>query len=97
MTQAQRVFNHLQQKGTITNAQAHDLYGIRHLPAIIRDVKKKYDIPIYDWWTSGKNRFGEKCQWKIYSIKEKEEKDGETEKGHGERIGEIQSRFGLSA
>ena len=35
-----RVYQHLQTKRTITNAQAHNLYGIRHLPAVIRDIKK---------------------------------------------------------
>lgn len=68
LSQAQRVFKHLKEKGSITNAQANNVYGIRHLPAVIRDIKKHFDVPIYDWWTDGKNRFGEKCRWKVYSI-----------------------------
>lgn len=39
VTQAERVYNHLQVWGSITNAQAHEMYGIRHLPSVIRDIK----------------------------------------------------------
>jgi len=68
--QSERVYNHLQIFGTITNAQAHSDYGIRHLPAVIRDIKKIYNVHIYDWWEEGRNRFNEKCHWKVYSINE---------------------------
>ena len=71
-TQAKRIYNHLIKEGTITNAQAHNLYGIRHLPAVIRDIKKIYNIMIFDWPAKGKNRFGEKVWWKVYSLNEKE-------------------------
>ncbi len=73
MSQTKRVYQHLQTKGTITNAQAHNLYGIRHLPSVIRDIKKEFNVSIYDWTEHGKNRFGEKCWWKVYSLYEKEE------------------------
>jgi hypothetical protein len=69
-TQEKRIFDHLQKFGTITNAQAHNDYGIRHLPSVIRDIKKHYNITIYDWWKEGKNRFDEHCRWKVYSIYE---------------------------
>lgn len=80
-TQATRVYNHLQIFGTITNAQAHEMYGIRHLPAVIRDIKKSYEIPIYTWWNNGKNRFGESCRWEIYSIYDKTQKEYEKRVG----------------
>lgn len=70
-TQSERIYNHLQVWGTITNAQAHESYGIRHLPSVIRDIKKIYNIAIYDWWENGRNRFNEKCQWKVYSLNAK--------------------------
>lgn len=70
MSQAKRILDHLKAKGTITNAQAHNLYGVRHLPSVIRDIKKT--TPIYDWWEEGRNRFNEKCHWKVYSINEPE-------------------------
>lgn len=70
MSQEKRVIKHLKAVGSITNAEAHNKYGIRHLPAIIRDIKKHTDMKIYDWWEYGVNRFGEKCHWKVYSIYE---------------------------
>lgn len=69
MSQAERVFAHLKVFGAITNAQAHDSYGIRHLPAVIRDIKKFYDVEITDHWEDGENRFKEKCRWKVYELK----------------------------
>ena len=72
MTQAARIYEHLKQKGTITNAQSHNLYGIRHLPAIIRDIKKLYGAKISDDTQKGKNRFGEHCWWKVYRLEENE-------------------------
>ena len=41
-SQSERIYTHLRIFGTITNAQAHNDYGIRHLPSVIRDIKKKY-------------------------------------------------------
>lgn len=71
MSQVERVLAHLKIYKTITNAQAHTQYGIRHLPAIIRDLKKKYpDIEILDHWEDGKNRYDEKCRWKVYEFKD---------------------------
>lgn len=68
--QSERIYNHLQIFGTITNAQAHSDYGIRHLPSVIRDIKKRYGVKIYTWWESGNNRFNEKCRWEVYSLNE---------------------------
>lgn len=76
-TQARMVYKHLKEKGTITNAQANNLYGIRHLPAIIRDIKKHFCVEIFDWWQSGRNRYGENCRWKVYSL-HKQDNSGET-------------------
>ncbi len=68
MTQEERVFTHLQIWGTITNAQAHEDYGIRHLPSVIRDIKKNREVVIDEEWAEGINRFNEKCRWKIYKL-----------------------------
>ena len=38
-SQSERIYNHLRIFGTITNAQAHNDYGIIHLPSVIRDIK----------------------------------------------------------
>lgn len=68
MSQLERVYAHLEVFGTITNAQAHEMYGIRHLPSVIRDIKKRKNATITTEWTEGKNRFGEKCRWEIYKL-----------------------------
>lgn len=72
MSQIERVYAHLQIRGSITNAEAHNLYGIRHLPAVIRDIKKRRNVNITDEWETGQNRYSEKCRWKIYHLEEKE-------------------------
>lgn len=69
-SQSERIYTHLQIFGTITNKQAHDDYGIRHLPSVIRDIKKKYNVEIFTKWESGKNRFNENCRWEVYSLYE---------------------------
>lgn len=72
MSQIERVYAHLQIRGSITNAEAHDLYGIRHLPSVIRGIKKKYGVSFADEWKDGKNRYSEKCHWKVYKIEQKQ-------------------------
>lgn len=72
MSQVERVYAHLQIRGNITNAEAHNLYGIRHLPSVIRDIKKKYNVNITDEWKDGKNRYSEKCRWKVYKIEQEQ-------------------------
>lgn len=72
MSQIERVYAHLQLRGSITNAEAHNLYGIRHLPSVIRGIKKKYGVSFADEWKDGKNRYSEKCHWKVYKIEQKQ-------------------------
>lgn len=70
VSQAERVYNHLQVFGFITNAQAHEMYGIRHLPSVIRDIKKKYNVEFEEnERVTGVNRFGEKVWWDRYRLK----------------------------
>lgn len=68
-TQAERVYNHLLVFGFITNAQAHEMYGIRHLPSVIRDIKEKYEAEFDKEKVTGCNRFGEKVWWEKYILK----------------------------
>lgn len=70
VTQAERVYNHLQLWGFITNAQSNEIYGFRHLPAIIRDIKKQYHVEFDEEWMTGCNRFGDKVRWKKYILKQ---------------------------
>ncbi|RAI15306.1 MAG: hypothetical protein DKM22_04135 [Candidatus Melainabacteria bacterium] len=76
MTQAERVYNHLKEHGFITNMQCHLLYGIRHCPSVIRDIKKKllYEGSLFYIDTEpqkGCDRYGNKVNWVKYLLKEK--------------------------
>lgn len=68
-SQAERVYNHLQLWGSITNAQAHEMYGIRHLPSVIRDIKKHYKVDFDKERLTGCNRFGDKVWLEKYILK----------------------------
>lgn len=70
--QAERIYNHLQVFGFITNEQAHAMYGFRHLPAIIRDIKEKYGTEFEEEWMTGCNRYGDTVRWKKYILKKKD-------------------------
>lgn len=73
VSQAERVYNHLQIFGSITNAQAHEMYGIRHLPSVIRDIKEKFNAEFEpNQRITGCNQFGEKVWWEKYILKKKD-------------------------
>lgn len=73
VSQAERVYNHLLWRGSITNAEAHELYGIRHLPSVIRDIKEKYKAEFEpNERITGCNRFGEKVWWERYKLKKQD-------------------------
>lgn len=42
-SQADKVLWWLQKHGSITNAQCHEIFGIRHCPSVIRDIRKKFE------------------------------------------------------
>lgn len=69
VSQAERVYNHLLWRGSITNAEAHEQYGIRHLPSVIRDIKEKYKVEFDKERLTGCNRFGDKVWWEKYILK----------------------------
>ena len=73
ITQSDIVFWHLQKYGRITNLQCHELYGIRHCPSVIRDLKKKLvqqgcEYEIICERKKGCSRFGAKTWWKDYIL-----------------------------
>ena len=75
-TQADRVLNHLREHGSITNMQCHLLYGIRHCPSVIRDIKKKLLFTGSSFYIDteqqkGCDRYGNKTNWLKYLLKEK--------------------------
>lgn len=73
-TQAQMVFWHLEKYGKITNQQAHDIYGIRHCPSVIRDLRdmfreKQAPYKIDNNHIDGFNRWGKKTTYDEYTLK----------------------------
>lgn len=74
-TQAQMVFWHLQNFKSITNQQAHDIYGIRHCPSVIRDLRdmfreKNAPYRIDNESIEGVNRWGRKTKYDEYTLRE---------------------------
>jgi len=76
-TQTGRIRWHLLEFGRISNEQAHSLYGIRHLPRRIMDLEEELKTENSDYWIdhiskTGVNRFGEKCIFVDYTLKQVE-------------------------
>ena len=70
--QREVILLHLIENGYITNKDCNEAYGFRHLPSIIRDLKKLYgcqfDCPIQKQF----NRFGQKTEFTEYHLKNRE-------------------------
>lgn len=82
LTQTERVFNHLMEHGEITNMQCHLLYGIRHCPSVIRDIKKTLldKNSVYEIDTKpakGCDRYGNKSNWVVYFLTKKKDENGQ--------------------
>lgn len=76
-TQKQRVKEHLEAFGSITDLEAFNDYRIRRLAAVIfllRNDDPPMDIETE--WKKGKNKFGEKTRWGKYTLKKPEMKQG---------------------
>lgn len=72
-TQADKVLWHLQEFGSITNLQCHAIYGIRHAPSVIRDIRHKLReqgnrYKIENRRKKGCDRFGNPCNWDEYTL-----------------------------
>ena len=67
MTQCDRILRHLQDHGTITQAQAMEEYGCLRLAARISDLKKRgHRISVRTG--KGRNRYGENTCFAVYSL-----------------------------
>ena len=67
MTQCERILRHLQDYGSITQAEAVTEYGCYRLGARIWDLKAQ-GIPIRSERVTGKNRYDEPVSFPRYSI-----------------------------
>lgn len=66
-TQAQRVLEYIEEFGSITQLDALKDLGVMRLASRISDLKKQ-GIPIKSEFETVKNRWGEPCQIKRYSL-----------------------------
>lgn len=67
MTQCERILRHLQDYGSITQAEAVSEYGCYRLGARIFDLKAR-GVPIRSETVTGKNRYGERTSFSRYSL-----------------------------
>nr|DAG60668.1 MAG TPA: helix-turn-helix domain protein [Bacteriophage sp.] len=74
MTQCERILRHLQDYGSITQAEAVTEYGCYRLGARIWDLKAQ-GIPIRSERVTGKNRYDEPVSFSRYSIVKTERED----------------------
>lgn len=69
MTQVDRILRHLEDYGSITQAEAMNDYGIMRLASRISDMRKR-GYQIISERVSSKNRYGETVSYARYSLKE---------------------------
>ena len=67
LTQYDRVLNHLQRNGKLSQKQAIRLYGAYRLSAIIYNLRQD-GYTIATNFKSGKNRFGDNVSWAEYKL-----------------------------
>ena len=72
MTQCERILRHLQDYGSITQAEAVTEYGCYRLGARIWDLKAQ-GVPIKSETVTGKNRYGERMCFARYSLEHSNE------------------------
>jgi hypothetical protein len=68
-TQAERVLEYIEEKGSITQLEALQEIGVMRLASRISDLKK-LGYPITSNVEAVKNRYGENCYIKRYSLRE---------------------------
>ena len=76
-SQADKVLWYLETHGRITNMQCHEIFGIRHAPSVIRDLRKRFKAEgskyeIINESKKGCNRCGEAVWWDDYVLIKKE-------------------------
>lgn len=66
-TQCDRIMRHLKDYGTLTGVEAMEEYGIAHLASRITDLRQQ-GVAIRREMKEGKNRYGEKTRYAVYSM-----------------------------
>lgn len=70
-TQADRVLDYIKKFGSITTLEAFRDLGVTRLSARIYELRNR-NIEIVSTSLTSKNRYGEKCTYAKYSLKEEE-------------------------
>ena len=68
ITQADRVYDHLKNKGGLTQLKATEEYGITRLGAVIYDLRHKRGCIIIDVERNEPNRYGELTRFVEYRL-----------------------------
>lgn len=70
MPQTVKIRNHLYRYGSITDAQARDLYGISRLADVVYKLRRKKEplMDIKTYMVYGRNRYGRPTQYARYYI-----------------------------
>ena len=63
----QRVYDYMEEKGSITVKECADYLGTSECRKIISELQRK-GIKVSSKWESGENRFGEKTRYKRYFL-----------------------------
>lgn len=69
LSQTSAVLEHLKEKGSITQAQAWDLFRASRLSAIIFNLKVNHNIERIMVQSEKENRYGKKPRYAIYYYK----------------------------
>ncbi len=69
LSQKNAVLEHLKEKGSITQAQAWDLFRASRLSAIIYDLRVNHNIESVMVQSEKKNRYGHKPIYAVYLYK----------------------------
>ena len=71
LNQCERILKRIVEKGSISPKDAMNKLGIYRLASRVNDLKRRGYIIVGEM-TSGKNKFGEKTNFKVYRLIEKE-------------------------
>ena len=69
MTQCEKIIRHLRDHGSISSLEAINEYGILRLASRVNDLKRR-GYNIVGEIKTGRNRYGEKTNFKVYKLEE---------------------------